>query len=219
MKISKKCCSGYFYIGTIVIFVIFLLIVINFYFNYHSLLKSFNNNFANKNNENMVIISPNIPLADHISKNDIFNDPYIPPLKNDGFIFNSDYISLSARNTVKPKYKIPINIETRESNNAYSQIGILTKNGGEKNSENPLILPLIGKKHLIGRDKWQYYTINNSGNLNTKLPIKYKGKNCTSEYGCDEITNFDQVKVDGYNEGSFKATIYENENYNYIPIL
>lgn len=216
MKFSKKCSSGYFCMGPTAVFVLFLLsiLAVYVYFNYYASTKTRNNDFTNKN---IVVLSPNIPLADHISKNDIFNDPYIPPLKNDGFAFNSDCIPLSGRNMVRPRHQIPINIGTRETNNVYSQIGILTKNGAE-NSENPLILPLIGRKHLIGRDKWQYYTINNSGNLNTKLPVKYKGKNCTSEYGCDEIMNFDQVKVDGYNQGSFKATIYENENYNYIPI-
>lgn len=92
----------------------------------------------------------------------------------------------------------------------YSQIGILTKNG--------MILPLMGRRHMNGRDKWQYYTISNSGNLNTKLPVSVKGKSCTSEYGCDEMMNGDAIYVEGYND-TFKATIYENNSFSYIPHL
>ena len=92
----------------------------------------------------------------------------------------------------------------------YSQMGILTKNG--------MILPLMGRRHMNGRDKWQYYTISNTGNLNTKLPVSVKGKSCTSEYGCDEMMNGDSIYVEGYND-TFKATIYENSAFSYIPFL
>lgn len=90
----------------------------------------------------------------------------------------------------------------------YSQIGILTRDG--------LILPLMGRQYRSGRDKWQYYTISNSGNLNTKLPVSVKGKSCTSEYGCDQIMNGDQVYVEGYNN-TFNATVYETNMFSYIP--
>ena len=69
----------------------------------------------------------------------------------------------------------------------YSQMGIITRN--------EMILPLMGRRHRNGRDKWQYYTMSNTGNLNTKLPVSVKGKSCTSEYGCDEIMNGDLVHV------------------------
>lgn len=93
----------------------------------------------------------------------------------------------------------------------YSQMGILTKN--------EMILPLMGRRHMNGRDKWQYYTVSNTGgNLNTKLPVSVKGKSCTSEYGCDEMMNGDTVYVEGYND-TFKSTIYENNMFSYIPYL
>lgn len=91
----------------------------------------------------------------------------------------------------------------------YSQMGILTKN--------EMILPLMGRRHMNGRDKWQYYTISNTGNLNTKLPVSVKGKSCTSEYGCDEIMNGDTIYVEGYND-TFKSTIYENSSFSYTPL-
>ena len=53
-------------------------------------------------------------------------------------------------------------------------MGILTS----PNQDDKLILPLMGRRHMSGRDKWQYYTISNSGSLNTKLPISVNGKSC-----------------------------------------
>jgi hypothetical protein len=131
---------------------------------------------------------------------------------------------------------LPVNIETHGVRSNYSQMGILTKsvdgvNNNNKrkmftddnaesngNIENTLILPLMGRRCLSGRDKWQYYTISNTGNLQTKLPVRVNGKSCTSEYGCDEIMNGDVIHVEGYNH-RFSATVYENTTFSYIPVL
>lgn len=104
---------------------------------------------------------------------------------------------------------IPVNIESRGPPSSYTQVGILTRSGD-------LILPLMGRK--LTRDKMQYYTVSNTGNMNTKLPISKNGKSCTGEYGCDEVYNGDTVFVEGYSD-TFKATIYENSRFNYIPYL
>lgn len=106
--------------------------------------------------------------------------------------------------TMSDPYIPPVRMELRDE---YSQIGILTRDG--------LILPLLGRQYMRGRDKWQYYTISNTGNLNTKLPVSVKGKSCTSEYGCDQINNGDQIYVEGYNN-TFNATIYENNMFRYM---
>ena len=132
------------------------------------------------------------------------NDPYAPPLKNDGVYFPPDAAITNTRG-------IPINVQTRGYDMNYTQIGILTRI-----KDNDMILPLMGRRNIRGSDKWQYYTISNSGNLNTKLPIRVKGKNCTGEYGCDEIYGGDTVFVEGYGD-TFKATIYENSLFSYIP--
>ena len=81
-----------------------------------------------------------------------------------------------------------------------------------------MILPLMGRRTMSGRDKWEYYTISGSGNLNARLPISVNGKNCSGEYGCDEVYNGDVVYVEGYND-TFSATIYENNSLRYIPVL
>jgi hypothetical protein len=108
-----------------------------------------------------------------------------------------------------PNNAIPVNVESRGRPSAYTQVGILTR-------EKDLILPLMGRK--LTRDKMQYYTISNTGNMNTKLPISKNGKSCTGEYGCDEVFDGDTVFVEGYAD-TFKATIYENSRFNYIPYL
>jgi hypothetical protein len=112
---------------------------------------------------------------------------------------------------------LPVNIKTSTANTPYRQIGILTKNG--RGGTDPLILPLFGRNLLNGRDKWQYYTMANSGGVafNAKLPISVNGRSCTSEYGCDSVSNGDTVYVEGYDD-TFRATIYENATLSYIPL-
>jgi hypothetical protein len=100
-------------------------------------------------------------------------------------------------------------------NTSYQQVGILTKSSG--NQEN-MILPLMGRRIMSGRDKWQYYTMSNTGNLSTKLPININGRSCTSELGCDSINNGDVVYVEGYQE-TFRVTMYENNLFQYLPVL
>ena len=90
----------------------------------------------------------------------------------------------------------------------YSQVGILT-------AKPDLILLLMGR--YMGRDKWQYYTISNTGNINTKLPIKVNGRSCMNEYGCNVLNNGDVVFVEGYNH-TFIVTLYEN-NWLYNPFI
>ena len=136
------------------------------------------------------------------------NDPYAPPLKDNGYFHPRDSSDIRG---------IPVNIETRGSGMAYQQIGILTPLNGS--GGDALILPLMGRKWMNGRDKWQYYTMaNGTSNINTKLPVSVNGKSCTGEYGCNEIQNGDTVYVEGY-KTVFTATIYESGNFSYIPYL
>lgn len=125
------------------------------------------------------------------------NNPYSPPLKNDGTFFPTNR---------------QINIQTRGVDSTFTQIGILTKHGVSE----PKILPLMGRRIMNGRNKFQYYTISNTGAINTKLPIRKDGRNCMDEYGCDELYNGDLVFVEGYDD-QFKTTIYENSTFRYIP--
>ena len=73
----------------------------------------------------------------------------------------------------------------------------------------------MGKPLFTNRDKWNFYTMNEN---NIKLPVTFKQKSCTNEYGCDNIYNGDTVYVDGI-DSTFKATIYDNATMKYIPFL
>jgi len=191
-----------------------------------------------------VVLSP-------ATRHDPFQDPYEPPLKNDGMYFptdSSDVRGIPLLGSMKAMMGFgngpatcnsglcatapmatatvatpgwPVNMMTRGYAPEFSQIGILTHERGGK-SENSLydnmILPLFGRRVLNGRDKYQYYTMSNTGAVNTRLPVTVRGRSCTGEYGCDEIYNGDTVYVQGYNN-HFKATVYENSLFSYIPFL
>ena len=198
----KKCPPGVICIENIsLLFIIFLLIVIFFLF--HKLSSSQQSNKIVKT----TTIQPDF-LQTRSGRQDVFNDPYAPPLKSDGLYFRSDSSDIRGH----PPIQVPVNIETRGLNTQYSQVGILTSNDHQN-----LILPLMGRRHMSGRDKWQYYTISNSGSLNTKLPVSVNGRSCTSEYGCDPIMQNDDVYVEGY-KTTFNATVYESSSFHYIPL-
>jgi hypothetical protein len=204
---GKKCIPGVICIENMTLFFLFVVLVLLVYFYYIHFVKY--KNYGHNGNESNVILvnSPQRPysglgpLAPISARRDPFNDPYAPPLQNaDGIIYPRDFRDMRG---------IPVNIETQGLATQYQQVGIL-ENGGD------LILPLMGRRSAIGRDKWQYYSISNTGTLNTKLPVTFQGRSCTSENGCDNINSGDTLYVKGYND-TFRATIYENNLLQYIP--
>jgi hypothetical protein len=202
----RKCAPGVICIENMTLFVlvaIFILLSTIFYNQYARQTQP-----RKQRTKTLVVQQPN--LVSVATRGDTFNDPYAPPLKNDGLYFRGDSSDIRG---VPPPIQVPVNIETRGVTSSYSQVGILTNSGPET-----LILPLMGRRHMAGRDKWQYYTISNTGMVNTKLPVSVKGKSCTSEYGCESIMNGDQIYVEGYNS-TFNATIYDNGTFSYIPQL
>ena len=157
-------------------------------------------NFFNYENNNLDKLSIK-PAFGYNNNNDILLNPYAPPLRDDR-IFNNTHCS----------NKVPINVATQSFNTNYRQIGILTRvNGGE------VILPLMGRPLFSNRDKWNFYTMNDKNNM-IKLPITFKNKKCMNDQGCDTIYSGDKIYVEGYND-LFNATIYDNNNLEYIPYL
>lgn len=130
---------------------------------------------------------------------DVLLNPYQAPLRDD---------RVFPRLGGDPR-GVPINVRTQGVDSSYRQVGILTRGD--------TILPLMGRPLLTNRDKWNFYTMNDKNNM-IKLPVTFKGKSCTNEYGCDNIYNGDTVYVEGYND-IFKATVYENDVMRYIPYL
>ena len=215
---GKKCIPGVICVENMTLFVMIVILILIVYLYYTHFLKDGGSTRRQQSQmlPNVVVISPPIsssisamaPLANMSSRNDTINDPYAPPLKSDA-LYNTNVVCQADVRGV------PVNVKTRGINTSYEQIGILTRSGGRTGD---MILPLMGRRTMAGRDKWQYYTISNTGNLNTKLPVSVKGKSCTSEYGCDEMMNGDTIYVEGYND-TFKSTIYENSMFSYIPYL
>jgi hypothetical protein len=151
------------------------------------------------------------------------NDPYVPPLKLDLPYFRNDNSDIRGLPAI-----VPINVRTQGYNNpSFSQMGILVRDRTEGSASSiyydsndslhdNMILPLMGRRTMNGRDKYQYYTTAQNGT--TKLPITFKGKNGMNEYGCDEISNSEVVDVQGYNN-KFKVTMYENGNNQYLGYI
>ena len=134
-------------------------------------------------------------------QNDVLMNPYAPPLKDERVIMTNDV-----------RGGIPINVNTRAVDTNYRQVGLLKRMNGQE-----MLLPLMGRPLYVGRDKWQYYTMSDSNNQ-IKLPVSFKSKSCTSEYGCDEISNGDTVYIDGLN-ATFQVTMYDNATMRYLPFL
>ena len=135
---------------------------------------------------------------------DILDNPYAPPLRNDGYFSGMSGMSgLSGMSGMS--MMVPINVRTQGPpiNTNYRQVGLLTRINSKET-----ILPLMGRPLQKNRDKWQFYTMSDKNN-SVKLPISFKKKSCTSEYGCDNIYNGDTVYVEGYKD-AFQATIYDN---------
>lgn len=107
--------------------------------------------------------------------------------------------------------RIPINISTRGECGNYSQIGVLTSN------DNTKILPLFGRQIWRGASKWHYSTQTDKL-VSVFLPVYKSGRNCSAEYGCDEIYDNDEVEVPQLNE-VFKVSIYNIDAPRYIPYI
>ncbi len=139
---------------------------------------------------------------DNKTNNSVLRNPFKPPLRNNNYMTND----------IPDNQKVPINISTRAIDVNYRQVGILTRENGKET-----ILPLMGRPLYTNRDKWQFYTLSDQNN-SIKLPITFKGKSCTNEYGCENLYNGDVVYVEGYND-AFKVTSYDNNTMKYIPFV
>lgn len=184
---GKKCIPGLFCIGNMTLFLVFLLFlfVLYLYFRVTDLGKNTPTHVETKE----IIQRPIIVMSPPQSP---LTNLYAPPIRNEN-------------------YAIPP-IATQAFDPNYRQIGILTRQTGSVSSE---ILPLMGRRQMTSRDKWQYYTMSGN-NLQMKLPVSVNGKSCTGEYGCNEIFNNDTVYVEGFKD-IFIATIYENNSFTYFP--
>lgn len=202
---AKKCPPGVICIENMTLFMIFIVVALIIYFlKINGVFKNISNventtsTTSNDEKHTTIINLPEKQVPSLWNRSDVLHDPYAPPLKVNAHL--------------RPSGGVPVNVPTQGPIPDYQQIGILTRQSGRET-----ILPLFGRPVYANRDKWQYYTMNDKNNA-IKLPISVKGKSCTGEYGCDSLYNGDNVYVEGYND-IFNATIYENNNIQYIPFI
>jgi hypothetical protein len=208
---SKRCPPGVICIENItIVFVIVILLSVLLFIHYRN--KGATNSSTNGNTninfrENVNIreqalpLQMAMPIPMQMPLEDVLLNPYDAPLRDDRLMPRMGGF-------------IPINVPTQSVDTNYRQVGILTR---VKGHHKETILPLMGRPLFTNRDKWNFYTIND-GNNAVKLPIIFKGRSCTSEYGCDNLYNGDIVFVEGYNE-AFKVTAYDNQVMRYIPFI
>jgi len=211
---NNICPNGYICINhfqTIVIIIILLGIMYTInnenykkiFANTHTLALK-DNELKYKSNEILNLKQKNIDIETNNYRQhneNVISDPLYPPLKRG----------------------IPINIETRESGGDYQQLGILSKGSINDDDKTPghntdsVILPLYGKPTYRGSNKWLYYTETDKLHP-VKIPVNYGGKDCTDDYGCDEIYDGSSVTIPSYN-GDFTAKIYKLNKPRYIPYI
>jgi hypothetical protein len=201
----KKCIPGVICLENMTLAVFFFLFVVLAYLYYTFLVKVNNKVMVIQPSQMMSPMIQSTQMIQPIGTPNIIMDPYAPPLRTDDSYF-------AARVNDGIQRGIPVNIETRGLSASYTQMGILTRMDNRE-----MILPLMGRRLMTGLDKWQYYTISNTGAINTKLPISIRGRSCSGEYGCDCIMNGDTVYVEGYQD-TFKVTLYDTAKFQYIPL-
>jgi len=145
-----------------------------------------------------------------------------PPLSNPQLSINPLFFPTNKSSPDEApiaRHTIPINVETRKMNTTNTQLGFLRLEHEESNkTRNALILPLMGRRLTTSNEKWYYYTISNTGFINTSLPILINGRKCTNERGSDILNGGDRVFVEGY-DNAFIVSLYENERMTYIPYI
>jgi len=203
---GRRCRPGVICVEYVTLSIFIFLIGIILYLMYPRLIDKKDTNEVGMERMNMMNMMPvgNFGISSRIGlsrdirgmgeNRDVLGNPYEPPLKTN--------------------MGMPVNIRTQGRVGNYQQMGILTRKG---NSGESIIIPLMGRELNTGRDKWNFYTMNDKNNM-IKLPVSHRQKSCTGEYGCDNLSNGDNVYVEGYND-TFNVTMYENNTYQYMPNL
>jgi len=210
----KKCPPGVICIANLSIVLILIILFAIIYIVHISLFrqniqskeKIIVNNVERNNNNNGWLYNwlPSWPYNN--LPTDVLLNPYSPPLRDERyFVPSGNFI---------PPGAVPINVSTNVGavDTNYRQLGIITAT-----NTNGKILPLMGRPLFTNRDKWQYYTMNDSHN-SVKLPVSRNGRSCTNEYGCDRLYNGDTIYIDGINE-VYRVTMYDNDTIKYLPFV
>ena len=181
-----------------------------------------------------MVIAPEKPDYDM----EVIKNPLYPPLKRNYHLEQEidnlqNRLNINTRKSATERQEhvmetpntkgLPINIETRGSGGDFQQVGMLYKNtitddtkAPGNNTENN-VLPLYGKPTYRGSNKWLYYTETDKLNP-VKIPVNVNSKDCTDEYGCEELYDGGNVDIPSYN-GAFNVKIYKFNKPRYIPYV
>lgn len=110
---------------------------------------------------------------------------------------------------VPVRVAVPVNIPTQRIE-SYRQVGYLY------NDDN-VMMPIYGRRLHVSSTRWNYYTKSDNNNYSISIPLHNKGRDCQSEYGCDELYDGDEISVPEFN-GIFKVKLYKNQ-MRYIPFF
>jgi hypothetical protein len=232
---AKKCIPGLFCVENMTLFILFILALIMIYMSIQ-LMNQSHPDRGSINSNNMIhdtTIVNNYPsrrpfwsslnpfrFFGRNSGSDVFSDPYAPPLQDNvyggssnlGIFYQAPPIRYGM--SMPSRGVVPVNVETQLTGTSFNQVGILTR----KKDDQDLILPLFGRNLYSNRNKWQYYAISNTGNVQTKLPIRVDGRDAMSDNGVDEIYGGSSVYVQGYDD-TFTANVYNMGGLAYLPVF
>lgn len=101
----------------------------------------------------------------------------------------------------------PFGYATQGPAENYQSYGFIMTKSGQT-------LPLYGRRTLTGSDRYNYYTRTDTYNP-IPIPIRYKGRDCQDQVGCDEIFNGEKVRMVNGDEG--KVSVYQFDGPAYNP--
>jgi len=211
---NNKCPNGFYCLDTkfflIFIFLIILVIGWGFYNNNNMLLNIIKSEKQDQPKQKVLKYEDEITtysMSNNEYERDRIVDPLSPPERK--YPYNNP-----------PLRGLPINIPTRGYGPDFHQVGILEKTSIDSESTiydtRPQILGLYGKPTYAGSNKWYYYTASDKNGL--KIPFSKNGKQCSNEYGCNELYDGDKVELGGYN-AKYRVTVYGIDAPKYIPYV
>ena len=168
--------------------------------------------FTLNNNKNSEVSSNNVPLKVDIDKHSL-KEKIEKDIENelkDKIIIKESQKTCCSKNQLVDVMKI--NIPTRGCPEETKQIGVLTS------SNLDTTIPLYGRRLWNGSSKWNYFTRNDKF-VSVVLPVMNCGRDCSEEYGCNEIYDGDAVSVPQVSNEPLKVTLYHMNCPRYIPCV
>lgn len=142
---------------------------------------------------------PNVPVTDVIRDYDyrkVF-DPLEQPTRR------------VARHEIQPFYlKQMIDLPSRGYPDNFTQFGVLIKQGDPNKNVDNKIIRLFGRQEFPGSNRYEYYTLINSGNDQIKVPIRNKRR--------DELYDGDKIYIKELDE-HYKVSLHKFDEPKYYP--